>query len=284
MPTFQFYKCSVILLLAASCKKEEGPSAQGFSASPTVKVIANAPTEISGLADSKLNPGMLWVHEDSGTPAQLTLVTHEGVVQKTIPIKGISNRDWEEMTLADASIYIGDIGDNNQSAAEYFIYQFAEPLSSVDTIRQVQTIRFRYSDGPHDAEAFWVDAVTKDIYLLTKRDVASRLYKIAYPYASGLNTANYIGSLNYNGVTGATITGDAKELIIKTYDKLYYYKEASMTTLIDALVNNRYTLLAYQAEPQGEAIGFAQNNTGFFTVSEKAFAADVRLFFYKRIP
>lgn len=281
-----FCKCFVLAMpFVVSCQKGQSPAAvAGFSSTPTYKVIANAPAEISGMADSKLNPGMIWVHEDSGTPSQLTLVSHDGVVQKSIPLKGVNNRDWEEMALSDGQIYLGDIGDNNQVATEYFIYQFAEPLASIDTIRQVQQIRFKYSDSPHDAEAFWVDAATKDIYVLTKRDAASRLYKISFPYAAGLNTANYVGSLNYNSATGAALSVDGKELIVKTYDKLYYYQASSTATLVDALLNNRYIQLSYQAEPQGEAIGFAQNNSGFFTVSEKAFASDVRLYFYKRNP
>ena len=40
--------------------------------------------------------------------------------------------------------------------------------------------------------------------------------------------------------------------------------------------------LPYQQEPQGEAITFTTRNTGYFTLSEKALASSVKLYFYKR--
>ena len=38
----------------------------------------------------------------------------------------------------------------------------------------------------------------------------------------------------------------------------------------------------YQQEPQGEAIVFANSDSGFYTLSEKALASEVKLYFYKR--
>jgi hypothetical protein len=40
--------------------------------------------------------------------------------------------------------------------------------------------------------------------------------------------------------------------------------------------------LPYQAEPQGEAISFAVNNSGYYTISEKALSSMVKLYYYKR--
>jgi hypothetical protein len=116
------------------------------------------------------------VQEDGGNPPQLILLNHSGTVQKTVYIKGAVNRDWEDMGLAGTDIYIADIGDNNSVYQEYTFYKFPEPFSSVDTISNFETIRFRYPDRPHDAEAFLVDPSTNDIYIITKRDSSSRIY------------------------------------------------------------------------------------------------------------
>ena len=277
---------SVYILLCTfftGCKRSEPPVAlPPFTGQPTIVVINQAPEEISGLADSKGTPGTIWAHEDSGTPAQLIQLSHTGNVVRRIPIRNVMNRDWEDMASAGSDLYIGDIGDNALAASEYVIYKFAEPGAAVDTIRTVEAIRFRYPDGAHDAEALWVDPQTRDIYVITKRDAAARVYKITAPYAAGLQIASLVGSLNYTTVTGAALSPDAKELIVKTYGALYHYKGNTVSMLLDALINNRYQQLNYVMEPQGEAVCFAQNNSGFFTASEKGFGSDVKLYYYKR--
>jgi len=40
--------------------------------------------------------------------------------------------------------------------------------------------------------------------------------------------------------------------------------------------------LPYVLEPQGEGICFDAADTGYFTISEKALASSVKLYFYKR--
>ena len=42
-------------------------------------------------------------------------------------------------------------------------------------------------------------------------------------------------------------------------------------------------VLGYAQEPQGEAICFRNDNTGFFTLSERAILPSVALNFYKRL-
>ncbi len=265
--------------LLAACKKNV--TAQGFESLPVKKTIANAPNEVSGIADSKINPGSVWAHEDSGNPPELILVSHEGVVQKKIPIKNIGNRDWEEMILWNNEIYIGEIGDNNLTATDYFFYKFSEPALATDTVRNITTIRFRYSDGPHNAEAFLIDPATNDLLIITKNGPAAQVYKIAFPFSTGINTAGLATTLPYTGVVAAALSPDNKEIIIKTYTTLFYYPHSATNTIAQSLQGS-YTSPGYQPEPQGEAICFAQKNNGFFTLSEKAFLPEVYLYFYKR--
>ena len=280
--SFIFFLFYSFLLLA--CNKELPPSdkATGFDSIPVVKPVIPIINEASGIADSKINSGYLWVEEDSGNPPQLYLLGHDGKVLKTVYIKGAVNRDWEDMALSNDTIYIADIGDNNQTFADYTICQFAEPSSSTDTVTSFNTIRFVYPDSSHDAEAFLVDASAKDIYIITKRDNPSKIYKLSFPYSvTSVNTATLVGSLSYTGVVSAAMTRDEKEIIIKTYFSLYHYIRSSAETIEQAL-NKNYTTLPYTPEPQGEAITFADDNSGFFTLSEKGFASAVNLYFYKR--
>ena len=70
-------------------------------------------------------------------------------------------------------------------------------------------------------------------------------------------------------------------MIIKTYFALGYYKKNGAET-VEATLQKSPILIPYQAEPQGEAVCFSAGNTGYYTLSEKGLASDVKLYFYKR--
>ncbi len=285
---FQFIITIIIpafLVSITSCQKpitDPNSTKPLFDSIPSATLVTPIINEASGIADSKKNSGYLWVEEDSGNPPQLTLLKHNGMVQKTVYLKGASNRDWEDIILSGGNLYVGDIGDNNATYPDYTFYIFTEPDLSVDTITSFQKIQFRYPDGSHDAEAFLVEPSTGSIYIITKRDNPSRVYKLTAPFSTtGINTVTLAGSLNYNGVVSAALSPDAKELILKTYFSLNYYSLASGEKLEDAL-QKAFTTIPYKIEPQGEAVCFAVNNSGYFTLSERFMAPAVQLYFYKR--
>lgn len=273
-----------VLCLTLSCKKSPAslPPALLFDSVPVVRPVIPMISEVSGLADSRQNTGMIWVHEDSGNPAQLYLLGHDGALKKVIPVKGMANRDWEDISLNDGKLFIADIGDNSGSYPEYYLHFLDEPSITADTIRHWETIRFVYADGARDAEALIVDPITKDVFILTKRDIPSRIYKIAFPYnTSSTSTASFAGSLGYSGVVSAAISADGRSILVKTYDGIQYYSRAGSETIPQSLAK-AYTSIKYVLEPQGEAIGFAQDGGGFFTLSEKGFSASVNLYFYQK--
>lgn len=266
-----------------SCQKSSAPApAPLYDSVPVMKPVLPIITEISGIADSKVNAGYLWGQEDSGNPAAIYLIGHDGKVLKSIFIKGAMNRDWEDMTLSGTDLYIADIGDNNQVYSDYTIYTFPEPGKNTDTITSFHPIRFTYEDGSHDAEAFLVDEASKDIYIFSKRDNQSRIYQLSFPYSyTAINTARQVGTLPYGGVVSACMSADGKELLIKTYPAILHYTRGAQESILQAL-GKGYTSLPYKMEPMGEAVTFAVGNTGFYTLSEKGFASSVNLYFYKR--
>ena len=266
------------------CQREGGNPTKTkplFDSIPTVVIVQPTIVEASGIADSKRNAGYLWVQEDGGTRGEIILLEHNGLIEKKIVIDGASNRDWEDMSLSGNDIYIGDIGDNNSIQTEYRFYKFPEPLKGTDTVYNPDVIRFRYADGSHDAEAFLVEPSTQAIYIITKRDNPSRIYKLTPPFSSSINVADAVGQLTYGGVVSAAMAPDGKEIIIKTYFELGYYKVGNGEKIETAL-SRTPTIIPYRPEPQGEAVCFSAVNNGYYTLSEKAFAADVRLYFYKR--
>jgi hypothetical protein len=87
--------------------------------------------------------------------------------------------------------------------------------------------------------------------------------------------------LPYTGVVSAAISPDGKEILVKTYTNIFYYSRTAGES-IGTTLQKRYKNLPYKMEPQGEAVSFALDGSGFFTVSEKGFANSVNINFYNR--
>ena len=268
--------------------KKPVPSLPFVSAPASSPWAAGRADEASGIADSKSSPGALWVQEDSGNPTQLQLIKYGGELMKKVFIKGVQNRDWEDLVLAPGPdtgvdyLYLADVGDNNTVHTSYSIYRFPEPSATTDTVYTPQKISFSYPDGSHDCEAILVDPGTRDIYLVTKRDAASRVYKLAYPQStSATNQATLVTALSFTGAVSAAISASGGEILIKTYSNIYYYPRDPGQPIASSLQKTPL-VLGYVQEPQGEAVCFKNDNTGFFTLSERSFAPSVALNFYKR--
>lgn len=255
----------------------------------TISITPGMIDEASGIADSKQNAGYLWTHQDSGNPPELFLLSHTGAVQKKVHIKGAINRDWEDLAIGKGPvdgvnyIYLAESGDNFAAYADYAIYRFVEPALSEDTVFTWDEITFRYPDGSHDGEAIITDNATKDIYIITKRDSLSKIFKLPYPQSiSSTNMAVETGEMKITGVCSAAISPDGNELLIKTYTNVYYWKRKNGESITEALQRTPVTL-GYVLEPQGEAICFKNDNSGFYTLSERPFFASfVTLNFYRR--
>ena len=285
-----------ILLIFFSCSKSNPqpnpvpPSGEPFSAEPLVYILSRPLSEASGIADSKTFSDHLWVIEDSGSPAKLFLLKHEGFITDSFLLDGAVNRDWEDVAVgkgpddALSYLYIGDIGDNNSVYPSYTIYRVPEPNTFTDVITGYDSIKFTYPDGSHDAEAFMIDDNTKDIFVITKRDALSKIYRIPYPQdTENMNQAEFVANLNYTGVVSATLSFAGTELITKTYSQLFYYKRTAKKGLDVTLAKVPTDTLSYQLEAQGEAVAIANDNSGFFTLSEKGMGEGFpNLVFYRR--
>jgi len=285
------------LLVASSCKLAVPNVALAqFSSDPTATPVSPGQIdEVSGMVDSRSQPGNLWIQQDSGTPAELILLGYDGQVKGKLAVPNSTNRDWEELAMGPGPqagvnyLYIGDIGDNNGQNQTNQIYRLPEPANLQTPISQVERINFRFPDGPRDAEAMFVDPQTKDIYIISKRETNVRLYRLAYPQNSNeVTVAQAYGELPTLGqglpgyVTGAAISPDGNEIVVRTYAGIFYWKRSAGQSIADALQQGTGRQLPYRLEPQGEAICFDKENKGYFTLSEKASASSVTLNYYAR--
>jgi hypothetical protein len=141
-------------------------------------------SEASGVALSHLDPGVLWLINDNGHDAVLFAARHDGTHIAALPVEGATNVDWEDLASFEmdgkAWLLIGDIGDNDSRHADRVLYVLREPdLNTVAPRAQVAwTIRYRYPDGPRDAEAIAVDAASGKALVLSKRSLPPKLYTL----------------------------------------------------------------------------------------------------------
>lgn len=253
----------------------------------SVNVSPGMIDEASGIAQSNLPGHFLWVEQDSGNPTEIYRLGSDGVLISKVTIKGVTNRDWEDIVLSKGPqkgrdyLYLAETGDNFSKHNFYQIYRFPEPVAGQDTVNMPDKLTFQYEDGSHDAEAILVDHKTLDIYIITKRDSQSKLFKISYPQSvTATNKARLVGDLPFNGVVSASLSPDCSEILIKTYTNIYYWKNDGN---ILAALKKPAMKLGYRFEPQGEAVCFAQDGSGFFTLSEKPLtSSSVDLHFYSR--
>lgn len=88
-------------------------------------------TESSGLAASRLHPGIYWTHNDSSDGAYLYAVDgRTGETVATLTLTGVgAPRDVEAVSIGpDNNLYVGDIGDNlGGKWSHVWIYKLPEP-------------------------------------------------------------------------------------------------------------------------------------------------------------
>ena len=269
----------LLTLAFVACGKNPQPETL-FETGPQVRSITPAVDELSGLASSVRYPGHLWGQEDSGNPADLLLIREDGSYVRTVRLRGTVNRDWEDIARAGTDLYVADIGDNSAIYPDYRIFILPEPAPGVDTADVAQTIRYTYPDGPRDAEALLVDPVSRDLFVITKRDNPSRIYRIPSAGVSPV-TAEFVGRFPFSGITAATVSADGKEILVRSYTRLFYFSRANGESIPQSLTRTPREL-TFQPEPQGEAVCFLPDGSGFITGSERAFGPAGQLFFYRR--
>jgi hypothetical protein len=250
--------------------------------------------EVSGIAASVKNSGCLWVQNDSGNTPQIFLINKETRILMTCTLKGVMNRDWEDLTIGPGPepgkhyLYVADIGDNLGMFPTKFIYRFEEP--SFDStkkaleIRDFQRITFRLPDNQaKDSETLLIDPKTTALYILSKEDTA-RLYKIenrAVISRTDTLMAENVGSFPLHKIVAGSISPRGDEVLLKNTRRVFYWKNSDHKPLEEVL-REKHSLIPYYVEPQGEAMTWAHDASGFYTLSEQKKNKPTFLYFYKR--
>ncbi len=258
-------------------------------------------TEVSGIATSTRQANTFWAINDSGNKAVLYAFDETGrsLGQWTVNAR---NRDWEDLSSVwsngESYLLIADIGDNLRVKQEHTLHVLIEPqLDALGTGKQValtpvNTIRFRYPDAAHNAEALAI--ADNWIYLLTKEPLkdgnpqASQLYRIPFSPTGTSETvtaerlgqlaipnqgieANLIAAISGVDVSQPTafdIDANNRFAYVLTYRGVFRFERKAEEAWATALAAPRKRVHSHSLA-QAEALAVADNGVVWFTTERR---------------
>jgi hypothetical protein len=141
---------------------------------------------------------------------------------------------------------------------------------------------FKLPDAKRDTEAMMIDHATGDFYLVSKREKNVNVYYSPSELLVKKDTLvpQIVASLPYFNTVAINISFDSREILLKTYDEIYYWKKVDTLSIAQTLVSKPIEL-DYKKEPQGESIAWNLDGSGFYTLSESNHSR-AKLYFYQR--
>ncbi|WP_411825639.1 hypothetical protein [Luteolibacter sp. AS25] len=246
-------------------------------------------TEASGLAVSPTNPNFLWIINDSGNGNTVHLTGIEGEDRGAITIKGVRNRDWEDLAAFTLNglpyLLIADTGDNSSRRSSVFLYIIREPKlpaagKAIQGESQIAwSMEFTFEGGPRDCEAVAVDVKAGKILLLTKRTTPPELHELPLrPAGKGLQVTKKIGTMRTiapvfrllpygNQPTGMDISADGLLMAINTYSGVFLLSRDKTIDWQEASMRQPNWLGVHQLA-QAESIAISPDKKTIFLTSE----------------
>ena len=236
--------------------------------------------ELSGVAASRIHAG-LWAHNDKGDTARVFGLGLDGSDAGVWQLAGVEARDWEDIAtgpgpdLDDSHVFVADIGDNRMEREAVMVHRFAEPddWGTGGTIDEIDSFTLTYPDGPHDAEAFLVDPLSGDWYIIVKAERSERppVFRAEAPDDPTLPLVLEEVATVDRLVTAADVTADGGLLALRTFSGVFVHPRPSGSALEAAFTAEPCRAPTTDA-PRGEAITFVGLDS-YVTISEGQGAA-----------
>lgn len=248
------------------------------------KVASGEIKELSGLVASRRQPGVLWVHNDSGDKGRLYAIDVHGKLLLKVKLDDVDPKDVEDIAIGKTAdggdaIYLADTGDNDRARKSVRLYRLPEPKVSLGEKKPkqkhaVHTVEVRYEDGPHDVETLLIDPRGGDLYLVEKGPLlasaqAVGVYRIAAAdVEAGRAVARKVASLPLGPATAGDVLPDGSAIAVRSYTRLFLWPREAGESLADALSRPGCALPLADLGRQGEAFGFIPDGSGYFTSVE----------------
>ena len=262
----------VKLALAAIAWSAFLPSAQAQSRQCTPDgslVPLTGLTEASGLASSRLVPGRLWTHNDSGQPVLFALDS-KGAITGQLRVTGAQVEDWEGIEVGPCGtgscLFIGDIGDNEAARKRVTIYRVPEPERPGGTAAVSDVFHATYPDGAHDAEALFFAGGR--LHIVTKGETGPMaLYR--FPQELQAGTTMKLERVGAPGpkpdaasrITDGSVSPDGQWVVLRSRSALTFYRASDV--LAGQWKASGTVDLTGLNEPQGEGVALGADNTVF---------------------
>ncbi len=245
--------------------------------------------ELSGLAASRLNAGVLYAHNDSGGAASITIMRTSGATIGELALTNATNLDWEDLAVGPcptgSCLYVGEIGDNGSSNLSYSVYRVAEPVvpaTGMAGTLMVTAERFElaYPNGlKTDAETLMIHPISGDLYIVSKQQFGTKssAFKAVAPLAPVTpNVMTRVAMLAVPDgldlpITGGDIDPCGTSILLRSYSTLYQFVLPTNATSFDAIFTAPFSRVPVASFPgqeaQGEAVCWNPGG-GYFTASE----------------
>ncbi len=232
--------------LAATIDSEEDDSL-AWLANPVPAGLA-ASTEVlprpgtsPPIAVSRMQANVLWTFNPGSPETEFYAADSLGQDLGTFEITGVNNVSWQAIAEgpcgARTCLYLGDLGDQTERRSSVTLYRLEEPLISRDrlprtyAVVRVDSLAFRYPDGPRDAQAMYL-AKDGTVYLVTTgRTRGVTAYRV--PAMAWLGrpwtVADSIGTLatqkvrRMGAVAGAAISPDGRTIALRTPHAVLFF-------------------------------------------------------------
>ncbi len=265
------------LVGAAHAANDLRPLAYGEPREICKKLEDKRISESSGLAPSRLHPGVFWTHNDSGDGPRLFAFDDQGTDLGTCEVRGARADDWEDMASfslnGQAYLLLGDTGDNGRRRKHCTLYLVPEPdrLRSKMKATVARTIKFQYEGGPVDCEAVGIDTARREILLVQKRIALScRVFRLPLPDEETEETliATPIARIRVPIVTAMDVSPDGLRAIVLTLGHAYEFTRTADEDWSVAFARDLRTV-EMPARKQGETICYGANGEDLYLTSEK---------------
>jgi hypothetical protein len=246
--------------------------------------------ESSGLSASECQD-VLWTHNDAGNGPLIYAMDLKGKHLGVWRVTGASSTDWESIaTYRDASgtcqLFIGDIGDNDQTRPEILIYRIPEPTIDSDSAISssakplstpaADVMRIKYTDGCQNAETLLVHPKTGDVYIVTKAKQGPAAVHRVKPIFGNATAAitEKVATVSLPTkpeglITGGSLSPDGSRAMLCDVQRGYELKLPAASSSPDDLWKQKPIPVDIGERKQGEGVSYGRDGLSLYATSEK---------------
>ncbi|MDD2337590.1 MAG: hypothetical protein PHD01_13550 [Geobacteraceae bacterium] len=236
--------------------------------------------ESSGLACGRANKDVFWTHNDSGDSPQLFAFGLNGEERAVVTLLKARNRDWEDMASFSYEgrhfLLVADVGDNKSKRKDDTLYIVPEPELNAGkrkvaiSVAPIQTIDFRYEDGPHNCESVAIHPQRRTIYLVSKvHGNSCNVYSLPWleRESSTPLVAKAVATLDVPVATAMDISPDGLRAVVLTYGDAFEFTRKPEETWEQGFSRSPRRIRMPE-RVQGESICYGPDGKTLYLTSE----------------